>query len=60
MTDVRDAPWLAHVAGWRSRSACARTASIAVGLLIVFNVVFTPNFATLSNLRLQLVQVTPS
>ena len=27
--------------------------------MIVFNLLFTPNFATLSNLRLQLVQVTP-
>ena len=28
-------------------------------LIIAFNIVFTPNFATMSNLRLQLVQVTP-
>ena len=31
----------------------------ALGLIIVFNLLFTPNFATLANLRLQLVQVTP-
>ena len=31
----------------------------ALGLVIVFNLLFTPNFATMSNVRLQLVQVTP-
>ena len=31
----------------------------ALGLIIAFNVLFTPNFATLTNVRLQLVQVTP-
>jgi galactofuranose transport system permease protein len=31
----------------------------ALGIVIVFNLLFTPNFATLNNLRLQLVQVTP-
>lgn len=32
---------------------------LALALLVVFNLVFTPNFATTSNLRLQLVQVAP-
>jgi ribose/xylose/arabinose/galactoside ABC-type transport system permease subunit len=32
---------------------------IALAALIGFNVLFTPNFATLDNARLQLVQVTP-
>jgi len=31
----------------------------AIVLILVFNILFTPNFATLSNLRLQLVQVAP-
>jgi ribose/xylose/arabinose/galactoside ABC-type transport system permease subunit len=31
----------------------------AIALVLAFNLVFTPNFATLSNLRLQLVQVAP-
>jgi ribose/xylose/arabinose/galactoside ABC-type transport system permease subunit len=31
----------------------------AILLLLLFNVAFTPNFATLTNLRLQLVQVAP-
>jgi ribose transport system permease protein len=31
----------------------------ALVVMIVFNLLFTPNFATLSNVRLQLVQVTP-
>ncbi len=60
MTDVRDAPRLAYFAGWRTHLSL-RTHGVyaALGLIIAFNVVFTPNFATLSNLRLQLVQVTP-
>lgn len=32
---------------------------VATALLLVFNLVFTPNFATVTNLRLQLVQVAP-
>ncbi|WP_433789368.1 ABC transporter permease [Actinoplanes sp. CA-252034] len=32
---------------------------LAVGLLIVYNVFFTPYFLTLSNLRIQLIQVAP-
>lgn len=32
---------------------------VALGLVIIFNLLFTPNFATMSNVRLQLVQVTP-
>jgi ribose/xylose/arabinose/galactoside ABC-type transport system permease subunit len=32
---------------------------VAIGLLLLFNLVFTPNFATVGNLRLQLVQVVP-
>jgi ribose transport system permease protein len=32
---------------------------LAIGVLLVFNLVFTPNFATVGNLRLQLVQVVP-
>src|SRR6185436_7788962 len=32
---------------------------VAVGVLLLFNLVFTPNFATVGNLRLQLVQVVP-
>jgi galactofuranose transport system permease protein len=31
----------------------------ATGVLLVFNLAFTPNFATVGNLRLQLVQVVP-
>lgn len=31
----------------------------ALVLVVVFNLLFTPNFATVTNLRLQLVQVTP-
>jgi galactofuranose transport system permease protein len=31
----------------------------ALVVIIIFNLLFTPNFATLSNVRLQLVQVTP-
>jgi galactofuranose transport system permease protein len=31
----------------------------AIVLILAFNILFTPNFATLSNLRLQLVQVAP-
>ena len=60
MTEVRDAPRLAHIAGRRSQLSL-RTHGVyaALGLLVAFNVVFTPNFATVSNVRLQLVQVTP-
>ncbi|MEU8607416.1 ABC transporter permease [Actinoplanes sp. NPDC048791] len=32
---------------------------LAIALLLLFNLAFTPNFATLANLRLQLVQVVP-
>jgi ribose transport system permease protein len=32
---------------------------LAIALLLVFNLAFTPHFATLANLRLQLVQVAP-
>jgi ribose transport system permease protein len=32
---------------------------IAIAVILVFNLVFTPNFATVTNLRLQLVQVAP-
>lgn len=32
---------------------------LATGLILAFNLLFTPNFATLANLRLQLVQVAP-
>jgi ribose/xylose/arabinose/galactoside ABC-type transport system permease subunit len=32
---------------------------VAIGLLLLFNLLFTPNFATVGNLRLQLVQVVP-
>jgi galactofuranose transport system permease protein len=32
---------------------------VALALLLAFNLVFTPNFATVTNLRLQLVQVVP-
>jgi galactofuranose transport system permease protein len=32
---------------------------LAIGVLLLFNLVFTPNFATVGNLRLQLVQVVP-
>lgn len=32
---------------------------VATALLLVFNLVFTPHFATVTNLRLQLVQVAP-
>lgn len=45
---------------WRSQISL-RTHGVyaALGLVIIFNLAFTPNFATLSNVRLQLVQVTP-
>jgi ribose transport system permease protein len=32
---------------------------VAIGILLLFNLLFTPNFATVGNLRLQLVQVVP-
>ncbi|MEV6491891.1 ABC transporter permease [Actinoplanes sp. NPDC051633] len=32
---------------------------LAIGLILLFNLAFTPNFATVANLRLQLVQVAP-
>src|SRR5687767_3897458 len=32
---------------------------LALGLLLVFNLLFTTNFGSLGNLRLQLVQVVP-
>jgi len=32
---------------------------VALAILLLFNLAFTPNFATLANLRLQLVQVVP-
>jgi ribose/xylose/arabinose/galactoside ABC-type transport system permease subunit len=32
---------------------------LATALILLFNLVFTPNFATVANLRLQLVQVAP-
>jgi ribose/xylose/arabinose/galactoside ABC-type transport system permease subunit len=32
---------------------------VAIALLLLFNLAFTPNFATVANLRLQLVQVAP-
>jgi ribose/xylose/arabinose/galactoside ABC-type transport system permease subunit len=32
---------------------------VATALLLVFNLIFTPHFATVTNLRLQLVQVAP-
>jgi ribose transport system permease protein len=32
---------------------------LAIALLLLFNLAFTPNFATVTNLRLQLVQVAP-
>jgi ribose transport system permease protein len=32
---------------------------VAIAVILVFNLVFTPNFATVTNLRLQLVQVAP-
>jgi ribose transport system permease protein len=32
---------------------------LAIAVLLVFNLVFTPHFATVANLRLQLVQVAP-
>ena len=32
---------------------------VALAVVIVFNLLFTPNFATMRNVRLQLVQVTP-
>jgi ribose transport system permease protein len=32
---------------------------VAIGLLVAYNIVFTPNFMTWSNLRIQLVQVAP-
>ena len=45
---------------WRSRVSL-RTHGVyaALGVVIAFNLLFTPNFATLNNFRLQLVQVTP-
>ncbi len=32
---------------------------LAIAALLLFNLVFTPHFATVANLRLQLVQVAP-
>ena len=54
MTQTRvAAPWRPQV-GLRTHGVYA-----ALVVMIVFNLLFTPNFATLSNVRLQLVQVTP-
>lgn len=50
-----------EIAGrWRAEISL-RTHGVyaALGIVIAFNLLFTPNFATLSNARLQLVQVTP-
>ncbi|WP_327589736.1 ABC transporter permease [Nonomuraea sp. NBC_00507] len=58
------APTLARVAG-RTGAAGRVTwlpdygVYLALGVLLAFNLVFTPNFATVANLRLQLVQVAP-
>jgi len=48
------------VGQWRSEVSL-RTHGVyaALGIMILFNLFFTSNFATLTNLRLQLVQVTP-
>lgn len=45
---------------WRSQISL-RTHGVyaALGVVIAFNLLFTPNFATLTNVRLQLIQVTP-
>jgi ribose/xylose/arabinose/galactoside ABC-type transport system permease subunit len=45
---------------WQSQISL-RTHGVYVALTVViaFNLLFTPNFATLTNIRLQLVQVTP-
>ncbi|MDQ3543038.1 MAG: ABC transporter permease [Actinomycetota bacterium] len=47
-------------ARWRS-GISLRTHGVyaALGIVIAFNLLFTPNFATVTNVRLQLVQVTP-
>src|SRR5690349_9466515 len=54
----------AHGAPARTAFAVARRfrapdhgVHVALAVLLVFNLLFTPNFATIGNLRLQLVQV---
>jgi ribose transport system permease protein len=53
---VTAAPVRARIAVHRLRD---QGVYAALALLLAFNLVFTPNFATVANLRLQLVQVVP-
>ena len=55
-----DPPIATRRARTPSSGRCATTASTwRSALLLLFNLLFTPNFATVGNLRLQLVQVVP-
>ena len=53
------------VAAGRRRTAVAlgriseQGVYVAIGALLAFNLIFTPHFASVANLRLQLVQVVP-
>lgn len=53
------APTELHVSARPSLDLRRHGVYLALTALIVFNLVFTPNFATMNNARLQLVQVTP-
>lgn len=56
MADTVAAPTAQHGALLRLRD---HGVYMALALLVVFNLAFTPHFATVANLRLQLVQVVP-
>jgi ribose transport system permease protein len=58
---VASAGRLARTARSASRPVDLRRHGVYLALAVMFgfNLAFTPNFATLNNLRLQLVQVTP-
>jgi ribose/xylose/arabinose/galactoside ABC-type transport system permease subunit len=55
VTLTRTLPARRDLLGWLG----ARGVYVALALLVVFNLAFTANFATVGNLRLQLIQVVP-
>src|SRR4029450_3541112 len=54
-TVARPAIDLARIKAWLP----AYGVYVAIVLLVLYNVLFTPNFLTWSNLRIQLIQVAP-
>ncbi|BCJ52720.1 sugar ABC transporter permease [Actinoplanes sp. NBRC 14428] len=54
-TATRPAIDLARVRAWLPKYGVY----VAIGVLVLYNVLFTPNFLTWSNLRIQLIQVAP-